>query len=84
VVDNKGTKTNDLSIYNHNMATDVNTLSLVGVPGMAPFTLPIAYQGDTLIYHSEYMYHGTKMYNRRLNVFRTSSNHTYFIYSASD
>ena len=83
-VSNHGVSTNNLSVYNYNSATDDYTLTLVGIPGMAPFTIPVGYSGDTLIYHSEYSRDGKKMYNRTLNVFLSSTNYKFLIQSSSD
>ena len=83
-VSNHGALTNNLSIYNYNAATDDYTLTLVGIPGMAPWTVPIAYSGDTLIYHSEYTSDGKKMYNRTLNVFLSATNYKFLIQSSPD
>jgi hypothetical protein len=84
VVDNHGTVTNNLSIYSYNASTDDYTLTVVGIPGMAPFTVPIAYKGDTLIYHNEYEDNGKKTYSRTLNVFYSTDRYRYFIQSSTD
>ena len=83
-VNNAGTKSNNLSIYNYNPAKDDYTLTLVGIAGMEPFTIPITYHGDTLFYHSEYSNNGKKMYNRTLNIFLSPSSYTYLIQSSED
>ncbi len=49
-VNNAGTKSNNLSIYNYNPAKDDYTLTLVGIAGMEPFTIPMSYHADTLFY----------------------------------
>lgn len=84
VVDNNGTKTNNLSIFQYNPATDDYTLTLVGIPGMAPFTVPMAYSGDTLVFHSEYTDNGVKKYNRTLNVFSSPKSYRYIIQNSTD
>jgi len=83
-VSNHGVSTNNLSVYNYNSSTDDYTLTLVGIPGMAPFTVPVAYSGDTLIYHTEFSRDGKKMYNRTLNVFLSASNYKFLIQSSAD
>ena len=75
---------NNLSIYNYNPAKDDYTLTLVGIAGMEPFTIPISYHGDTLFYHSEYSNNGKKMYNRTLNIFLSPSSYSYLIQSSDD
>lgn len=84
VVTNDGVKANNLSIFQYNAATDDYTLTLVGIPGMAPFTVPLAYSGDTLIFHSEYMENGAKKYNRTLNIFSSPTSYRYVIQNSSD
>jgi hypothetical protein len=51
---------------------------------MAPFTVPLAYSGDTLIFHSEYTDNGAKKYNRTLNIFSSSTSYRYVIQNSSD
>ena len=83
-VSNHGTSTNNLSIYSYNTTADDYTLTLVGIPGMAPFTIPVAYSGDTLIYHSEYTSEGKKMYNRTLNIFSSPTDYKFLIQNSTD
>ncbi|HVS97220.1 MAG TPA: hypothetical protein VHE54_12085 [Puia sp.] len=83
-VNMNGRKTNNLSIYSWNPATDDYTLTLVGIPGSAPFTVPIAYRGDTLIYHSAYTDNGRRYYTRTLNIFSSPDRYTYLIQSSED
>jgi hypothetical protein len=84
LVNNNGTITNNLSIYSYNPATDDYTLSLIGIPGMQPFTIPVAYSRDTLIYHSENTENGKKTYNRTLNIFFSTSHYKYVVQSSAD
>jgi len=79
-----GASTNNLSIYSYNPGTDDYTLTLVGIPGRAPFTVPIAYRGDTLIYHSAYTDNGRRYYNRTLNIFSSPREYVYLIQSSED
>lgn len=79
-----GGTTNNLSIYSYDPATDSYVLTIVGVPGRAPFTVPIAYRGDTLIYHSAYTDGGQRYYNRTLNIFRSAEEYVYLVQSSSD
>lgn len=83
-VDNHGKKANNLSIFQYNVSTDDYTLTLVGVPGMAPFTVPLAYSGDTLIFHSEWTENGMKKYNRTLNIFSSAASYRYIIQNSTD
>ena len=84
VVNNHGKKGSNLSIFSYNAATDDYTLTLVGIAGMAPFTVPMAYSGDTLIFHSEYTDNGAKKYNRTLNIFSSPASYRYVIQNSSD
>jgi hypothetical protein len=78
-------KTNNLSIYSYNQEHDVYKLSLVGVPGMAPFSIPVSYKSDMLIYSSDYTDgSGKKMYNRTLNTFISPTLYTYQVQSSTD
>jgi hypothetical protein len=79
-----GGTTNNLSIYSYDAATDSYMLTIVGVPGRAPFTVPIAYQGDTLVYHSAYTDGGQRFYNRTLNIFHSAEEYVYLVQSSSD
>lgn len=84
VVDNHGKKSNNLSIFQYNPGTDDYTLTLVGIPGMAPFTVPLTYRGDTLIFHSEWTEKVMKKYNRTLNIFSSTTSYRYIIQNSSD
>jgi hypothetical protein len=84
LVNNNGHETNNLSIYSYNADTDDYTLSLVGVPGMRPFSVPVAYKGDTLFYNGEYMDNGKKVYNRTLNIFSSPDSYVYKIQFSAD
>src|ERR1700760_2006295 len=53
-VTNGGVMTNNLSIYHYNPKEDTYTLSLVGIPGMQPFSINVTYKGDELYYLSDY------------------------------
>lgn len=79
-----GSKTDNLSIYSYNSTTDDYTLTLVGIPDRAPLTVPIAYRGDTLIYHSAYTDNGRRYFNRMLNIFSSPSEYSYLIQSSED
>ena len=83
-VNMNGTERNNLSIYSYNPGTDDYTLTLVGIPGSAPFTVPIAYSGDTLIYHGAYTDNGRRHYTRTLNIFTSPDRYTYLIQSSED
>jgi hypothetical protein len=79
-----GTKVDNLSIYHYNAATDDYTLTIVGIPGREPFTVPIAYRGDTLIYHSVYTDNGKRYFNRTLNIFDSRDSYVYLIQASED
>ena len=83
-VNMNGTTTNNLSIYSYNTGTDDYTLTLVGVPGREPFTVPIACSGDTLIYHGAYTDNGKRYYNRTLNIFNSRDHYVYLIQTSED
>jgi hypothetical protein len=78
------TTTNNLSIYSYDAENDNYKLSLVGVPGMAPFTIGITYKGDEFVYSSDYMDNGKKVYSRTLNDFITPSYYTFKVQSSTD
>jgi hypothetical protein len=80
----KGKETNNLSIYTYNPEKGDYTLSLVGVPGMAPFSIGVLARGDTLFYNSEYMDGGKKVYNRTLNIFNSSTDYVYKVQFSED
>lgn len=85
VVNNAGNKMNNLSIYSYNAPTDSYKLSLVGIPGMAPFVIPITYSGDVLIYTGNtYIQNGKKVYGRTLNTFISPDYYTYQVQSSAD
>jgi hypothetical protein len=84
LVTNNGARTNNLSIYAYNADKDAYTLSLVGVPGMDPFSIGVTYKGDTLFYNSEYTANGKKVYARTLNVFASPSAYAYIVQSSDD
>ena len=79
-----GTKTNNLSIYGWDPGADEYVLTVAGLKGREPFTVPIACRGDTLIYHSAYTDNGRRYYNRTLNIFRSPMEYVYLIQSSED
>ncbi|WP_188936782.1 hypothetical protein [Puia dinghuensis] len=84
VINRDGRETNNLSIYHYNPDKDDYTLSLVGIPGMQPFSTPVTYRGDTLFYNGEYTENGKKVYNRTLNIFTSPSSYIYKIQFSDD
>lgn len=84
LVNHDGKETNNLSIYHYNPEKDDYTLSLVGIPGMQPFTVPVTYKGDTLFYTGEYTDNGKKVYNRTLNIFLSPTSYIYMIQTSGD
>jgi hypothetical protein len=84
LVSNDGKETNNLSIYHYNSDKDDYTLSLVGIPGMQPFTVPVTYKADTLFYSGEYTDNGKKVYNRTLNIFTSATTYVYKIQFSDD
>lgn len=84
LVDNNGATTNNLSIYSYHPDKDGYELSLVGVPGMAPLSIPITASGDTLFYNSSYTVNGKKTFARTLNVFATASSYRYLVQTSGD
>jgi len=84
VITNKDNKaTNNLAIYSYDSA-GYYKLSLVGIPGMAPFSTPVISRQDTLIYPGEYIDHGEKIYSRTLNVFLSPTYYQYFVQWSKD
>jgi len=84
LVNNNGQETNNLSIYNYNADKDTYTLSLVGIPGVEPFSIGVLARGDTLFYNSEFMDNGKKVYSRTLNVFSSLTDYVYLIQFSED
>jgi hypothetical protein len=84
-VHNNGVVTNNLAIYSYDAKTDTYKLSLVGVPNMAPFAIPVLASGDQFIYPGSYTdNNGKKVYTRTLNNFISSSLYTYQVQSSTD
>jgi hypothetical protein len=84
-VTNMGTTTNNLSIYSYNPDKDGYTLSLVGIPGMEPFSIPVTYKGDELYYLGSYSDNsGKKIYTRTVNAFLSSTDYTFKVQSSED
>ena len=84
-ITNQGTTTNNLSIYNYNADKDNYTLTLVGVPGMEPFTIPVTYKGDELYYLGSYTdNNGKKIYTRTVNTFLSTTSYTFRVQSSED
>ncbi len=84
-VTNQGTTTNNLSIYSYNADKDDYTLTLVGVPGMEPFTIPVTYKGDELFYLGSYTDNsGKKIYTRTVNSFLSPTTYTFKVQSSDD
>jgi len=84
-VTNEGTTTNNLSIYSRNSDKDAFTLTVVGVPGMEPFSIPITYKGDELYYLGSYTDNsGKKVYTRTINRFDSPSSYTFMVQSSAD
>jgi Protein of unknown function (DUF1579) len=80
-----GNTTNNLSIYNYNSQKDTYTLSLVGVPGMQPFSILVTYKGDELYYLSDYTdNNGKKIYSRTVNSFLSLNSYTFKVQSSED
>jgi hypothetical protein len=83
VINHEGHQTNNLSIYSYD-SSDHYKLTLVGIPGMEPFSIPAVISGDSLIYPGSHMENGIKVYNRTLNVFLNNSKYEFFIQSSND
>ena len=83
-VTSNGRTTNNLSIYSYDPQKDTYLLSLVGVPGMQPFSIPVTYKGDELYYLNEYMDNGKKVYGRTVNTFFSPTSYTYKVQSSAD
>lgn len=84
LVNNNGKETNNLSVYSYNADKGDYTLSLVGIPGMQPFSIGVVARGDTLFYNSEFMNGGKKVYNRTLNIFSSTESYVYKIQFSDD
>jgi hypothetical protein len=84
-VTNQGTMSNDLSIYSRDPDKDGYTLTVVGVPGMQPFSIPITYKGDEFYYLGSYTDdNGKKVYTRTVNTFLSPSSYTFKVQSSQD
>jgi hypothetical protein len=84
-VTNEGTHTNNLSIYSYTPDKDSYTLTVVGVAGMQPFTIPITYKGDELFYLGSYIDNsGKKIYTRTVNTFLSATSYTFKVQSSED
>lgn len=57
-------ESNNQDIYSYNAAKDDFKLLLVGIPGVEPFSIPVTYKGDELVYSSNDMQDGKKVFNR--------------------
>jgi len=76
---------NDLSIYSRDPDKDGYTLTVVGVPGMQPFSIPITYKGDEFYYLGSYTDdNGKKVYTRTVNTFLSPSSYTFKVQSSQD
>jgi len=85
MVTNGNAKTNNLSIYSYEAATDSYKLSIVGAPGMAPFSINMVCKGDELIYLGNYTDDkGKKIYTRTLNDFVSPGYYTFKVQSSPD
>jgi hypothetical protein len=83
-VTSNGKTTNNLSIYSYDPVKDTYLLSLVGVPGMQPFSIPVTYKGDELYYLNEYMDNGKKVYGRTVNIFLSPTSYIFKVQSSRD
>ncbi|HEV3413290.1 MAG TPA: DUF1579 family protein [Puia sp.] len=84
-VTNQGSTTNNLSIYSRDPDKDAYTLTVVGIPGMQPFSIPITYQGDELYYLGSYTDNsGKKVYTRTVNTFLSPTSYTFKVQSSED
>lgn len=79
-----GSTTNNLSIYSYVPEKDEYLLSLVGIPGMQPFSIRVTYKGDELYYLGDYMDNGKKVYTRTVNTFLSPTNYTFKVQSSGD
>jgi hypothetical protein len=85
MITNGDKKSNNLALYSYDHAKDQYSIALVGIPGADPYSIPISYKGDVLIYSGEYKNKkGEKVYDRTLNTFFTSKYYTYTVQSSKD
>jgi len=83
MINHEGHQTNNLSIYSYDSLNHYK-LTLVGIPGMEPFSIPAITTGDSLIYPGSHLENGIKVYNRTLNVFLNNAKYEFFIQSSND
>jgi hypothetical protein len=84
VVTNNGAVTNIHSTYSYSKEKDSYSMTVIGVPGAQPFTVPIAYEGDSLIYHTEYTDSGKKKYARTLDIFLSTTSYIFLVQSSEN
>jgi hypothetical protein len=84
MVRQKAVASNNLSIYSYDGTQDSYTLSLVGIPGSDPFTIPVRSRGDTLFYTGQYKDQGRTVYTRTLNVFATKERYRFMTQTSDD
>ncbi len=83
IVTHKDGQTNNLAIYSYDSLNNYK-LTLVGIPGVEPFSIPVISSGDSLIYPGSHMENGMKVYNRTVNIFSSNTLYKYFIQSSKD
>lgn len=83
IVKRQGSETNNLSIYSYD-SLNYYKLTLVGLPGIDPFSIPVISSGDTLIYPWNHIENGIKIYTRTLNIFLSNAKYEFFVQSSKD
>ena len=83
IVNHEGHETNNLSIYSYDSLNHYK-LTLVGIPGVEPFSIPVITSGDSLIYPGSHLENGTRVYTRTVNVFNSNTKYDFFVQSSND
>ena len=83
IVSGKAGKTNNLAIYSFD-SNNHYQLSLVGIPGVDPFSIPVISKGDTLVYPGSYTSNGHKIYNQTLNIFTNYKKYRFIVQYSED
>lgn len=85
IIENAGRQMNSLSVYTYNARGDSYAMTTLGTQGMAPFTIPLTFKGDVMIFTGgSYLNNGKKVYNRTINTFINPKCYTYAVQTSAD
>lgn len=83
-VTNNGAVTHIHSVYSYSKEKDRYLMTVTGVPETRPFSIPIAYNGDSLIYYSEVFDNGNKKFARTLDIFLSATSYIFLVQSSEN